>query len=66
MKELLKFNRKLFIGVCVKLFISLLFAYPLMIVYNLTVPLSFGLPSIDYWASLGIYVICDMLFKPIN
>ncbi len=34
-----------------------------MIVWNLVIPEIFGLKSISYFQMLGLYFICDFLFK---
>lgn len=64
------FNKNLNIGcgVIILFFIVLIilaFVYSgiLMWIWNITIPVIFGLPTISFWQALGIYIISNILFK---
>lgn len=55
-------------GMIILLFIVLIiltFIYSgiLMWVWNMIMPVLFGLPIISFWQALGIYIISNILFK---
>ncbi len=62
-KKQLLFIRRVFIGVCVNIMIGLLYAYPVMLAWNFTMPLVFELPVINYWLAFGFFMLSDMLLK---
>lgn len=55
-------------GAIILLFIALIilaFVYSgiLMWIWNMVIPVIFGLPTISFWQALGIYIISNILFK---
>lgn len=42
---------------------SVVVAYPVMLLWNWLMPELFGLATIDFWQALGISVLCQLLFK---
>lgn len=45
---------------------DLIFAYPFMLLWNWLMPAIFGLKVLTYWESLGLMILCGMLFKSSN
>lgn len=43
-----------------------LFAYPLMLLWNVLMPVIFNLPIINFWQALGILIMSNILFKSAN
>ena len=43
-----------------------LFAYPLMLLWNVLMPVIFNLPIINFWQALGILIMSNILFKFAN
>ena len=43
--------------------VSLVIAYPLMILWNGLIPAVFGLKTITFWDSFGLYLLSDLLFR---
>jgi len=43
----------------------ILLALPLilMLIWNAVIPGMFGLPTLGYWSAMGLYVVCNILFK---
>ena len=61
-------NSNIGCGMIIILFIVLIiltFIYSgiLMWVWNMIMPVLFGLPMISFWQALGIYIISNILFK---
>jgi hypothetical protein len=61
---------KLFVGIVIAVigagvfvFMGLLYALPVMWLWNLLMPHLFELPAIDFWEALGIVVLSGLLFK---
>lgn len=44
--------------------VSLLTAYPVMLLWNWLLPSIFDGPTINFWEALGITLLCSLLFKP--
>jgi len=56
-----------FIGaVTVALAVILILAWPVMLLWNELMPTIFGLIEIDFWQSLGLLILSNMLFKSNN
>jgi predicted benzoate:H+ symporter BenE len=49
--------------VAVGLALSLVIAYPLMLLWNGLIPAIFGLKTITFWEAFGLYLLCGILFK---
>lgn len=45
---------------------GLLMALPLMLLWNGLMPEIFGLIELDFWQSLGLSLLSNVLFKPNN
>lgn len=43
--------------------ITLLFSWPIMVLWNWLMPDIFGVVKISFWKALGLNVLCTMLFK---
>lgn len=57
----------IFLGtIMVILVMSLLFAFPIMWLWNWLMPVIFGLIKITFWQALGVNLLCGILFKNIN
>jgi len=43
----------------------ILLALPLilMLIWNAVIPGMFGLPTLGYWSAMGLYLVCNILFK---
>jgi hypothetical protein len=43
----------------------ILLALPLilMLLWNAVIPGMFGLPTLGYWSAMGLYLVCNILFK---
>ena len=50
-------------GVISYIIISLLYGFIVFIVWNTSIPEIFGLNEITYSNSVGLYILCDILFK---
>jgi hypothetical protein len=50
-------------GVIVILATALLFAYPVMLLWNVLLPDLFGFKHIDLWQALGLLTLSGLLFK---
>lgn len=64
-------NSNMGCGLIISFFIVLIilaFIYSgiLMWVWNIIMPILFGLPVISFWQALGIYIISNILFKSSN
>ena len=35
----------------------------LMLIWNAAIPSIFGLPTLGYWSAMGLYLVCNILFK---
>ena len=35
----------------------------LMLLWNAVIPGMFGLPTLGYWSAMGLYLVCNILFK---
>lgn len=46
--------------------IALIFALPIMLLWNWLMPDLFGLVTISFWQALGIGMLSGILFKPIS
>ena len=46
-----------------KTIVLLLMPLVLMLVWNAVMPGIFGLASLGYWSSMGLYVVCGILIK---
>ena len=45
---------------------TFLFGWLVMLLWNWLVPIIFGLTTLGYWESLGLTVLCGLLFKQKN
>ena len=45
--------------------VIILLALPLilMLIWNAVIPGMFGLPTLGYWSAMGLYLVCNLLFK---
>jgi len=45
--------------------VIVLLAVPLilMLLWNAVIPGMFGLPTLGYWSAMGLYLVCNILFK---
>jgi hypothetical protein len=59
MEKLFDFFVELFVGVA----LSLVIAYPLMLLWNGLAPEIFGLKTISYWDAFGLYILSGVLFR---
>lgn len=50
-------------GVALIVIMSLLLAWPVMLLWNWLMPLIFGIMSLSFWQALGISLLCGLLFK---
>ncbi len=48
------------------LIIACIIGYPVMWLWNYTMPYLFGLTEIDFWHALCLNILCNLLFKPNN
>lgn len=46
--------------------IAILFAFPVMWLWNWLMPVIFGLTKITVWQALGLMILCQFLFKNTN
>ena len=53
----------LLITTAVGLALSLVIAYPLMILWNGLIPAIFGLKTITFWEAFGLYILSGVLFR---
>jgi len=37
--------------------------WALMLLWNAVIPGMFGLPTLGYWSAMGLYLVCNILFK---
>jgi uncharacterized protein YqfA (UPF0365 family) len=51
------------LAVIIIVFISILFAFPTMWLWNWLMPVIFGLPKITIWKALGLNFLFAILFK---
>lgn len=47
-------------------FSGLIVAFPVMWLWNFTLPSIFHLPEIGYWQAFALYYLCGLLFKGIT
>lgn len=45
--------------------LGLVWAFPIMILWNLLMPQIFGLPQLTYWQTFGLYILVNMLIPHI-
>lgn len=43
--------------------ISLLFAWPFMLLWNWLMPMIFGLTTLTFWQAFGLMLLCELMFK---
>jgi len=45
--------------------VIILLALPLilMLIWNAVIPGMFGLQTLGYWSAMGLYLVCNILFK---
>jgi hypothetical protein len=43
--------------------ISLLFAWPFMLLWNWLMPMIFGLTTLTFWQAFGLMMLCELMFK---
>lgn len=48
------------------LIIAAIIGYPVMWLWNYTMPYLFGIVEIDFWHALALELLCGILFKPHN
>ena len=48
------------------LVIDMIFAYPVMLLWNWLMPTIFGLPVVTFWQSLGLMFLSSLLFGSKN
>ena len=58
--ELIKLTASLVANI---LWDAIVFAVPLMLLWNWIVPEVFGFHALNFWQSLGLMLICDILFR---
>lgn len=46
--------------------IGLIFAFPVMLLWNWLLPVIFGVTTITYWQAFGLFFLCGLLFKGVN
>jgi hypothetical protein len=63
MKELFNSVFTLLITVAVGMALSLVIAYPLMLLWNGLIPAIFGLKTITFWDAFGLYILSNLLFQ---
>jgi predicted benzoate:H+ symporter BenE len=63
MKELFDSGFDGLIIVAVGLALSLVIAYPLMLLWNGLIPAIFGLKTITFWEAFGLYILSGVLFR---
>lgn len=54
---------KVFIGLILLLCIVVIMTLPFMWLWNWVMPAVFGLATINFWQSLGILILSNILFK---
>lgn len=47
----------------VLIFMALIFSFPIMWLWNWLMPVIFGLPVINIWQALGLYILSGLLIK---
>jgi hypothetical protein len=62
MDELFDSVFTLLITVAVGMALSLVIAYPLMLLWNGLIPAIFGLKTITFWDAFGLYILSNLLF----
>ena len=54
----------IFLGILAFAFgLSIIFAWPVMLLWNWLMPVIFGLPPLTFWQSFGLMLLCSLLFK---
>jgi len=43
--------------------ILLVVPWALMLLWNAVIPGIFGLSTLGYWSAMGLYLVCNILFK---
>jgi hypothetical protein len=51
------------LGVVLAVAVGALLGFGVMALWNWLMPEIFGLPEIDYWQAVGLFVLCHLLFK---
>lgn len=58
---------KIVTGLCVAVFVMLLltlvFVWPVQLLWNELMPALFGCPEISFWQAWGLMILCSLLFK---
>jgi len=49
--------------VIIAFLISLLFAWPFMLLWNWLMPMIFGLTTLTFWQAFGLMLLCEFMFK---
>ena len=59
--------KKIVVGIIIVIVVSLLFAFPTMLLWNQLMPEIFGLQEIGFWQSLGLVLLARFIFgEPSN
>lgn len=63
MNKLRKNFTMIIMVVIIALAFTLIFCYPMMLLWNWLMPVIFGLPTITFWQMFGLLVLFNFLFK---
>lgn len=66
MEEIVKMIGIIVLVLIVAFGLSLLFAYPIMWLWNWLMPMIFGLPIINFWQAFGLNLLSSLLLKSPN
>ena len=58
------FIKNFLIGFVATLIFLSVICFPLMLLWNWLMPAVFGLPTLTFWQTAGLIIICHVLFKP--
>jgi hypothetical protein len=50
-------------AIIILLFFYIIFAFPVMLLWNWLMPVIFGLTEITFFQALGLMLLCGLLFK---
>jgi hypothetical protein len=62
-KSIFKITGLVLLGIVAAVALGFLLGLAVMYLWNWLMPELFGLPEIDYWQAVGIFILCHLLFK---
>lgn len=63
MNKIIEFLGWIFMVIGIIAIFAVIVGYPIMWLWNWIMPILFNLPKITFFQSIGLYILCNLLFK---